>query len=91
MTGGACHLYLVAPNDREKEAMAQLSRPAFRSDLENISFAFLPFKELNEHCDALCKFSDDRPAKNCAPAGVGLAHAVSSSPPRLPRSCCRAL
>ena len=28
-------------------------------DLENISFAFLPFKELNEHCDALCKFGDD--------------------------------
>ena len=32
--------------------MAQLSRPAFRSDLESISFAFLPFKELSEHCDA---------------------------------------
>lgn len=57
--GSACHLYLVAPNDREKEVMAQLSRPAFRSDLENISFAFLPFKELSEHCDALCKFGDD--------------------------------
>ena len=42
--------------------MAQLSRPAFRSDLENISFAFLPFKELNEHCDALCKFGDDHTA-----------------------------
>ncbi len=57
--GSACHLYLVAPNDREKEVMAQLSRPAFRSDLENIAFAFLPFKELSEHCDALCKFGDD--------------------------------
>ena len=56
---GACKLYLVAPNDREKEVMAQLSRPAFRSDLENISFAFLPFKELSEHCDALCKFGED--------------------------------
>ena len=57
--GGGCKLYLVAPNDREKEVMAQLSRPAFRSDLENIAFAFLPFKELSEHCDALCKFGDD--------------------------------
>ncbi len=57
--GGGCKLYLVAPNDREKEVMAQLSRPAFRSDLENISFAFLPFKELSKHCDALCKFGDD--------------------------------
>lgn len=57
--GGGCNLYLVAPNDREKEVMAQLSRPAFRSDLENIAFAFLPFKELSEHCEALCKFGDD--------------------------------
>jgi len=56
---GACRLYLVAPNDREKEVMAQLARPAFRSDLENISLAFLPFKELGENCDALCKFGDD--------------------------------
>lgn len=55
----ACKLYLVAPNEREKEVMAQLARPAFRSDLEAISFAFLPFKELAEHCDALCKFGDD--------------------------------
>lgn len=56
---GTCRLYLVAPNDREQEVMAQLARPAFRADLENTSFAFLPFKELAEHCDALCKFGDD--------------------------------
>ena len=40
-------------------AAQQLSRPAFRSDLEAISFAFLPCKELAEHCDALCKFGED--------------------------------
>lgn len=57
--GCGCKLYLVAPNQREKEVMAQLARPAFRSDLANISLAFLPFKELSEHCDALCKFGDD--------------------------------
>lgn len=56
---GGCRLYLVAPNSREKEVMAQLSRPAFRLDHENMAFAFLPFKELAEHCDALCKFGDD--------------------------------
>jgi len=56
---GACRLYLVAPNEREKEVMAQLARPAFRSDLESISLAFLPFKELADNCDALCKFGDD--------------------------------
>lgn len=57
--GGACLLYLVAPNDREKEVMAQLSRPALRSNLEAISLALLPFKELAEHCDGLCKFGED--------------------------------
>lgn len=56
---GTCRLYLVAPNERENEVMAQLSRPAFRSGLEKISLAFLPFKELREYCDALCKFGDD--------------------------------
>lgn len=56
---GTCQLYLVAPNEREYEVMAQFSRPAFRSDLQNIAFAFLPFKELSEHCDALCRFGND--------------------------------
>lgn len=56
---GTCRLYLVAPNDREREVMAQLSRPAFRSDLDMISFAFLPFKELTDNCEALCRFGDD--------------------------------
>ena len=56
---GGCKFYLVAPNEREREVMAQLSRPAFRSDLENIAFAFLPFKELSENCDALCRFGED--------------------------------
>lgn len=54
-----CNFYLVAPNAREKEVMAQLSRPAFRSDLADISLAFIPFKDLHEHCEALCKFGED--------------------------------
>ncbi len=57
--GSTCRLYLVAPNDREQEVMAQLSRPAFRSDLANLSLAFLPFNELSQHCEALCKLGDD--------------------------------
>lgn len=55
----ACHFYLVAPNQREKDVMAQLARPAFRSDLADISLAFIPFNDLREHCDALCKFGED--------------------------------
>ena len=55
----ACNLYLVAPDRREKEVMAQLARPAFRDDLANISLSFIPFKELRDHCEALCRFGDD--------------------------------
>lgn len=55
----ACHFYLVAPDRREKEVMAQFARPAFRSDLADMSLAFIPFNDLCEHCDALCKFGED--------------------------------
>jgi len=54
-----CHFYLVAPNQREKEVLAQLTRPAFRNDLADISLAFIPFNDLRDHCDALCKFGED--------------------------------
>jgi len=54
-----CHFYLVAPDQREKDVMAQLARPAFRNDLADISLAYIPFNDLREHCDALCKFGED--------------------------------
>jgi len=57
--GCTCNFYLVAPNHREKEVMAQLARPAFRTDLADISLAFIPFNDLCDHCDALCKFGED--------------------------------
>ena len=57
--GCTCNFYLVAPNRREKEVLAQFNRPAFRSDLADISLAFIPFDNLREHCDALCKFGED--------------------------------
>lgn len=57
--GCVCNFYLVAPDHREKEVMAQLARPAFRSDLADISLAFIPFSDLCTHCDALCKFGED--------------------------------
>jgi len=57
--GCACHVYLVAPDKREKEVMAQLARPAFRADLADISLGFIPFGDLCDHCDALCKLGDD--------------------------------
>lgn len=54
-----CHFYLVAPDQREKDVMAQLARPAFRSDLADISLAFIAFNNLHKNCDALCKFGED--------------------------------
>lgn len=57
--GCTCHFYLVAPDRREKEVMAQLARPAFRNDLADISLAFIPFDDLCDHCEALCKFGED--------------------------------
>lgn len=60
--GCVCHFYLVAPRGREREVRAQLARPAFRSGLSGITLAYIPFDELCEHCDALCKFGDDREA-----------------------------
>ncbi len=54
-----CDLYLVAPDKREKEVMAQLRRPAFRDDLADISLRFISFGNLRKHCDGLCKFGED--------------------------------
>ena len=57
--GCTCHFYLVAPDQREKEVMAQFARPAFRTTLADITLAYIPFNDLTSHCDALCKFGDD--------------------------------
>jgi len=57
--GCMCNVYLVAPDKREKEVMAQFTRPAFKQDLADISLAFIPFDDLSEHCEALCRFGED--------------------------------
>ncbi len=57
--GCTCRFYLVAPDRREKEVLAQLARPAFRDDLADLSLALIPFTELRQHCDALCRFGED--------------------------------
>ena len=54
----ALHFYLVAPDAREKEILAQLRRPAF-GDLGALELRYILFRELCEHCAGLCKFGDD--------------------------------
>jgi len=55
----ACDLYIVAPDRREKEVLAQLRRPAFRDDLADISLSYISFGDLCEHCNGLCKLGED--------------------------------
>ena len=67
-----CDFYLVAPNKRETEVIRQLTRPAFRSDLADISLAYIPFNNLRDHCDALCRFGEDHTILRKIVQGSGL-------------------
>ncbi len=58
LDGAPFHLFLVAPDKREKEIQAQLRRPSF-ADLGEIDFHYILFSELCEHCAGLCRFGDD--------------------------------
>ena len=48
--------YLIVPDNREKDVVLQLSRPAIKSN--NVLIKYILFSELRQHCDALCKFGD---------------------------------
>lgn len=52
------NFFLVAPNSREKEILAQLKRPAFKN-LDCVNLRYILFSELYEHCHGLCKFGED--------------------------------
>jgi type II restriction enzyme len=54
----APELYLVAPDNREGEVRAQLTRPTF-AGLANRP-ALITFKDLEAHCEAICRFGADR-------------------------------
>jgi type II restriction enzyme len=48
--------YLIVPDNREKDVVLQLSRPAIKQNHTIIKYIL--FSELRQHCDALCKFGD---------------------------------
>ncbi len=52
------HLFLVAPDSREREVRAQLCRPAF-AHLGGSRIHYMLFSDLCEHCAGLCKFAQD--------------------------------
>ena len=59
MSHDACHCYIAAPKSRGQEVMAQLARPSFSEVSHTGKFGYLPFDDLREHCEAICKFGGD--------------------------------
>jgi type II restriction enzyme len=50
-------LFIIIPNNREKDVIMQLSRPSIKKS--NVQIKYILFSDLREHCDALCKFGDN--------------------------------
>jgi type II restriction enzyme len=48
-------LFLVAPDDREEEVRAQLSRPPFRH-IADLRVRFLPYSQLARNREAMARF-----------------------------------
>jgi type II restriction enzyme len=50
--------FLVAPDSREREIVAQFQRPAFRN-LNEVAFRYLLFSDITCNCEAMCRFGED--------------------------------
>jgi type II restriction enzyme len=55
-----CHFYLVAPESREREVVAQMLRPGLRGGEDLFRIGYLPSGELKDQCDAMCRYGADR-------------------------------
>ncbi len=51
-------LFLIVPDNREKELILQLSRPAIKGN--EIEIRYILFSDLRKHCDAICAFGDSK-------------------------------
>ncbi len=51
-------LFLIIPDQREKELLLQLHRPSLRSS--HIEMHYILFSDLRTHCDAICTFGESR-------------------------------
>ena len=58
--GQSSHFYLVAPESREKEVLAQMARPSLFSEVKRFQLGYLPAGELKSQCDAICRYGTDR-------------------------------
>jgi type II restriction enzyme len=52
------NFFLVAPDSREKEILAQLKRPSFKN-LDCVALRYILFSNLYKNCNSLCTFGDD--------------------------------
>lgn len=57
LTDHQSSLFIIIPNNREKDVVMQLSRPSIKKS--NIEIKYILFSDLRAHCDALCKFGDN--------------------------------
>ena len=55
-------LFLVIPDDRENELKLKLSSPTNKVTIQgrNIKIYYILFSDLHKHCDAICKFGEDK-------------------------------
>jgi len=51
-------LYLIIPDKREKEVILQLQRPSIKNS--DIEINYILFSDLRKHCEAICKFGEDK-------------------------------
>lgn len=55
----ALKVFLVAPDEREREVVAQLKRPSVLATNGGAA-AYILFSDLDRHCDAMCRFGTGR-------------------------------
>jgi type II restriction enzyme len=53
----ARELFIVAPDDREREVQAQLQRPAFKG-VADLRVRYLPYGELSRHRESMARFGE---------------------------------
>jgi len=51
-------LFIVIPNNREKEVLLQMCRPSLQSAA--LTMHYILFSDLKKHCDALCMFGENK-------------------------------
>jgi type II restriction enzyme len=51
-------LFIVIPDNREKELILQLTRPAIKR--LNVEIHYILFSDLRKHCDAICTFGESK-------------------------------